>query len=493
MRLMWLIVVVGGALSVVPGPAVAAEPSPEVAPEVAPDEVAPDEVPGAQQVWTWDAFLAQIEQHHPLMQAARAGLAQFEAKMQQADWAMFPSFRFEAAATITPEVTGDALHSDANWDVVGVYAKAKLEMVQPIWTFGKITSLQRAAEAGVDVGRQAVELARWELRTRAAEAWMGRLLGKQLDAILVDGKSWLDKAEKRMERLRAEDSNEYDQLEHLRLKTRVAEFYELQANNLLLMTQATQGLRLLLERPPTEVVQLADKTFEPYAFELLPVDDYVERARRSDPQTLIARNGARAQWALADAKEAEAWPDFFFAGQVELSDATVIDDQPSSFANDPYHQRTVGGVLGLRWKLDVPQRIFQTDEARAKARMADAQAEVQADLQEFKVRQLTQELANKRELLRVYAESQKAAQGWLTATWDTYDAGFGNFRDVMDALVQFYQKKFGYLKLVFEHNLLTWRLSQAIGADIRGLARSSDRRTEGLPTAPAPTPATVTP
>ena len=73
---------------------------------------------------------------------------------------------------------------------------------------------------------------------------MGRLLGKQLDAILVDGKQWLDKAEKRMERLRAEDSNEYDQLEHLRLKTRVAEFYEVQANNLLLMTQATQGLRL---------------------------------------------------------------------------------------------------------------------------------------------------------------------------------------------------------------------------------------------------------
>jgi hypothetical protein len=40
----------------------------------------------------------------------------------------------------------------------------------------------------------------------------------------------------------------------------------------------------------------------------------------------------------------------------------------------------------------------------------------------------------------------------------------------MDALVQFYEKKFGYLKLVFEHNLVTWRLSQAVGMDIRGLA-----------------------
>ena len=461
MRLKWLFTVVVCALTIVPITrrfAAAADPAP--APE------------GSAVVWTWDAFLAYIEQHHPLMQAARAGLAQFEAKMHQADWAMFPTFRLETATTITPEVTGDALHSDSNWDVIGIYAKAKLEMVQPIWTFGKITSLQRAAEAGVDVGKQAVEIARWELRTRAAEAWMGRLLSRQLDAILVDGKQWLDKAEKRMERLRNEDSNEYDQLEHLRLKTRVAEFYELQANNLTLMTQASQGLRLLLERPANEEVQLADKTFEPYDFPLLPPDEYVAIGKGSDPQTLIANGAARAQWALADAKEAEAWPDFFFAGQIALAAAPAMEDQDSTFAHDPYHQRTVGGVLGLRWKLDVPQRIFQTDEARARARMAEAQADVQADLQEFKVRQLTQELSNKRELLRVYAESQRAAQGWLSATWDTYDAGFGSFRDVMDALVQFYQKKFGYLKLVFDHNLVTWRLSQAIGADIRRLGKA---------------------
>lgn len=475
--------VVGG-----PGVATAAEPAPP-GPPMPPAPQGPPPADKAQ-VWTWDAFLTYIEQHHPLMQAARAGLAQFEAKMHQADWAMFPTFRLEAAATITPEVTGDALHSDSNWDVIGIYAKAKLEMVQPIWTFGKITSLQRAAEAGVDVGKQAVEIARWELRTRAAEAWMGRLLGRQLDAILVDGKQWLDKAERRMERLRAEDSNEYDQLEHLRLKTRTAEFYELQANNMALMTQATQGLRLLLERPANEEVQLADKTFEPYDFPMLPPDEYVAIAKSSDPQTLIAKNGARAQWALADAKEAEAWPDFFFAGQVALAEATQMEDQDSTFAHDPYHQKTVGGVLGLRWKLDVPQRIFQTDEARAKARMAEAQADVQEDLQEFKVRQLTQELSNKRELLRVYAESQKAAQGWLTATWDTYDAGFGSFRDVMDALVQFYQKKFGYLKLVFDHNLVTWRLSQAIGADIRTLGKPV---MVAPPVAPAVTPAPTSP
>lgn len=449
-------------LSVSAGVAHAAEPTP------------------APQVWTWDAFIAQLEAHHPIMRAAREGLAQLEAKLHQADWAMFPTFNLQASATITPEVKGDALRTIDTWDKIGYFAMVKLEMVQPIWTFGKISSLQRAAEHGVDVGKQVVEVARWELRTRAAEAWLGRLLGKQLDSILVDGKQWLDKAEKRMVRLRDEDSNEYDQLEHLRLKTRFADFYELQASNLQLMTQATQGLRLLLEKPPGEDIVLADKTLEAYDYPLQTPDEYVAIARRSDPQTQIASIGAKAQWALADAKAAEMWPDIFFAGEVGYADAPLIDDQRSQFAKDPFNARTLGGVIGMRWKLDVPQRIFQTDEARARARRAEAEAEVAASLQEFKVRQLVQDLTNKRELLRIYAESQKAAQGWLTATWDTYDAGFGSFRDVMDALLQFYQKKFGYLKLVFDHNLLTWRLSQAIGADVQHLAP---------PPAPVPAPA----
>lgn len=430
-------------------------------------------------VWTWDALMTHLERHHPLMHAARAGLDELESKLSQAEWAIFPSFQLEGAATITPKVTGNALESESDWGTIGIFAKAKLDMVQPLWTFGKIGSLQRAARAGVDVGRAAIEVARWELRVRGAEAWLGRLLGGQLDAILVDGKVWIDKAEKRMERLRNEDSPDYDQLEHLRLKTRAAEFYQLQADNLLLLTQANQGLRLLLQRPASAgEIPIADDELQPYEFELLPPDEYAAIARRSDPMVLVAERTARAQDALAEAKAAEVWPDFFFAGQVSLAEASQIEDQPSIFADDPYHELSVGGVIGLRWKLDVPQRVLRADEARAKARRSRAEAEVRADLSEFKVRQLVQELTNKRELISIFAASRKAAQGWLTATWDTYDAGFGSFRDVMDALVQFYQKKFGYLQLVFEHNVLTWRLSQAIGEDVRALGAA----------APAPAP-----
>ncbi|MDP6946603.1 MAG: hypothetical protein QF464_20810, partial [Myxococcota bacterium] len=66
-------------------------------------------------------------------------------------------------------------------------------------------------------------------------------------------------------------------------------------------------------------------------------------------------------------------------------------------------------------------------------------------------------------------KSMVAARGWLTASWDLYETGFGNFKDVMDSLVQFYGKKVGYLRTVHEHNLLVVEYSRAIGHDITAL------------------------
>jgi multidrug efflux system outer membrane protein len=417
-----------------------------------------------------DALFATVERTHPLMDAARAGLDSLRARMNQADWAYFPSVRMSAGTTIVPTITGDALVSRTDWGRLGVFGDLRVEVVQPLFTFGRIDALQAAAEKGIGVGRAAVEVARWELRSRAAEAWYSTQLARELDGLLADGKEWIDKAEARMEKMRDEDSPEYDQLEHLRLKTRVAEFYELQARNEMLKETAAAGMRVLLglragESPPP----LPKGELEPVDFTPLAIADYVAIARAHDPGLQLARARAGAQDALADARAAELWPNLVILGDVRATRAPTIDEPRSIFANDPFN-RTLGAIaLGLEWRLDVPQRLFAKDEARATARRAHAEAAVQEQLMEVNVTRLAQDLLNQRSLLDVYRASRKASQGWLTATWDTYESGFGTFRDVMDALVQFYEKRIGHLQVVYNHNLALWRLSQAIGADVRAL------------------------
>ncbi len=417
---------------------------------------------------------SQVETKHPLMRAARAGLASLQAKLSQADWAYFPSFKLTAGATATPKVTGDALHSVTHTDTWGYLFTAQVQAVLPVYTFGKILSLRRAARQGVRIGQASVALARWELRYRLAQAWYGALLAAELKTILADGKKWLDKANTHMERLRDLDSDDYDQNEHLRLRARMAEFFAIEAENALLKNQSQHGLRLLTGvKAVDHEVPISARFLEPLAVPLKTAEHYVALARKHDPGMQIKRAHASAKEFLHDHKKAQVWPDLVIVGTANMATSDVIERQPSLFAVNSAHQLGVGGMVALRWNLDVPQRFLRAQEAGALAKMAALDTETAWQLTELKVRGLWQKLKNARSMITIYAKSKKAAQGWLMANWDLYDEGFGNFRDVMDALVQFYAKKFAYLQTIHDHNVLIYELSRALGHDIVKAAETS--------------------
>lgn len=416
---------------------------------------------------TWDAYIAEIERTNPLMDAAKAGLDVFAQKLKQADWAYFPSIKLDAGIVPIPKAETDSNNNTTiDWSSWGVFYQVKLTIVQPLYTFGKIASLQRAAKHGRAAGRAAVDLARWELRYRAAGAWYGRLLAEELKGIIKDGEKWLDKATKNQEKMRDEDADDYDQSEHMRLNTRVADFEVLATQNAEIMRVSSDGMRLLLGRPPGNIPKPAVNELAPIAIELQPVERYVALARKA-PGLDLARNERDARRALASNKDAELWPDIVFIGEVRLEDNTFDEDLTSG--SSLIDEFPVTGLIGMRWNLDIPRRIHIAKEAWAEARKSAKTLEVKERLSELEVRQTYQQLLNKQKLVDVFRKSQKAAQGWMQGNWDLYDAGFGNFRDVMDALVQFYSKKAGYLQQVHEFNLLVFKLSQAIGVDITTL------------------------
>ena len=427
--------------------------------------------PAAPRAVSWEELVDRVERTSPLMAAARSGLAHFEHTLSRADWAYFPSFRLDSGVAPVPSITEDAVTAavSVDWSSWGYFYRVSLTMAQPVYTFGKIAGLSEAAERGLDVGQAQVEVARWELRHRAAQAYQGALLSRELEALFVQGKAWLDKAEARMVKSRDEDSDDYNQLEHLRLKSRVADFWQMEADNKALYTTAHEGLRVLLSLPPHQPVRPKEDRLEPVSLTLASVETYLAVAERSTPRLKLARAGASAKSALADAAEAAVWPDLVVLGEVSATDSNAIEAN-GSVPGSRNLGMAAGLLLGLRWDLDVAQKLFQGRASRASAQQLAHKARAARDMMEVEVRRLHQQLTGKGRLVGITRKSMVAARGWLTASWDLYDTGFGAFKDVMDALVQFYGKKVGYLKTVHEHNLLVVELSRAIGQDITRLA-----------------------
>jgi len=411
----------------------------------------------------WHEIIDEVERTSPIMQAARAGLDALRAELSRAQWSWFPKIKMDGWIAPAPSITQSDGISVVDYDTWGLNGRLALQVVQPIYTFGKISALEHAAEHGVDMGSAKIDVARWELRHRVAQAYFGSLLASEMERILTDGKRWLEKATQRMDRLKNADSDAYDQLEHMRLKTRSAEFYNIEAQNNALKVASTEGLRVLLSRPSDDAITTAEDTLAPLNYTLKDVNAYVAMARKHAPVVRVAQGRAKAAMALADARFAEILPDLVLVGEASVAGSTHTDTQSSLFPNDPFFG---SAVLGLRWNLDVPGRLAQLDSARARSAMAGHGVEATSDQLEVQVRHLHQQLQDKWKLIDVYRRSQKAAKGWLQAAWDVYDGGFGNFRDVMDALVQYYGKRVAYLQSIYEHNLLVVEMSRAIGKDI---------------------------
>lgn len=435
--------------------------------------------------------VAVIEASHPMMYAARAGLQGLEAKLKQAQWAYFPSFELTVGIAPTPEITGDALKSTTHWDKWGYAAGARLTMVQPVYTFGKIRSLQRAGEQGIEIGDAGIDLVRLELRYRLAQAWFGVLLARENRKMIDDGREWLYKAADRMESLRDEDSDDYDQSEYLRLRSREAEFYALEAENRLLETRAVHGLRLLTgETDPTKGVPL-DEELEALEVTLTTPAQLVALAMENDPLMRINRANEQVKSYMHDHKRAQLLPDLVVLAEANAATSDVIEDQDSSFAHNAAHRLDARAIVALRWQLDVPQRIFQEREAKAFANMAAGETETSLQLAELNVRGLWQEMENVRVLIDAYKKSKTAAQGWLTTNWDLYQDGFADFNEVMDSLEQTVGKRAAYLKSVHDHNILVYALSRAVGQDISKWQRQPDPPDARPPSGGSPSPEEV--
>lgn len=431
-------------------------------------DVGPADVP-----LTLDECLRLAREQSALVVAARHNLGMFEAKLFEARWAWFPQGKIEASIGPTPAKRGNPIYGETDFDEWGPLWKVRAEAAAPIYTFGKLAGLKRAAEAGVDVAQDLVALARAEASYRVRQAYYGWLLAKDLIEIVEEGRSYLDKAERRLKKMEMEDDPEYDQVDLLRLRVYRADVEQMALEARRLEELSRFGMRLILGREedgepfdPTAQISLARVDLEPVDVELGELGTHLARAEEHEPMTRAGRAGVRARTALADVAEAGLYPDFYVGGYISYSGSPVADPQDSPFAYDPWNSWFGGAAVGVRYTIDIPQKVARWRQALAEAAYTEQIARIAASRAALDVEKAYREAVDMKHLLSVFRRAQRAARSWLMAKSDLYDAGFGELKEVTDALVEFYKRKLGYLQGIYEFNMAVARLSQTTGADL---------------------------
>jgi outer membrane protein TolC len=296
-----------------------------------------------------------------------------EVALARSDLAIAQALRIvpNASATViagpTPEARGNVVNSpdsSRSLDGLGPFGRIDVQVVQPLFTWGRLDAASEAATAGVEARTDMVRDTANLVQLRVVQLYWGAALARQLLVIAAEVKKSLATAGKRItESLEKADgtvllSDRY----RIDLFRAVLEAREADAQNGL--DQARIGLAAIIGLEPQTLVLKDEPLSETGG--ALPAEAaalaYAE-SQRPDLQALDSAIAARG--AEVKAAEAEMLPQFFAGGFFTFGYAPNRDIQTNPWVRDDVNLLAGGVVVGFRQDLAFPMLVAKVRQARA--------------------------------------------------------------------------------------------------------------------------------
>ncbi|HEY2746070.1 MAG TPA: TolC family protein, partial [Polyangia bacterium] len=355
--------------------------------------------PAAARRYTLAELIAKVNASYPGVQAAREGVESADAQLSQANRQWWPTGQLTFGLTGAPDVrctdpvTGQAwnapgtggneqraLNNCTNTNVVdlrsgeqvlpvhGVAFNLGINLVQPLYTFGKIEAAKRAAAAGIDVARAQVDKDRADATFNVTRAYWLLKWGRAAHDTLDDGidklKDWVKKMNDEIDK--GKSTYTENDLVRIKLALDTAELSALDVDKAIEL--GLSGVRMLTDEPDADIDDSELDITDP---EQQPLGWFEDAARVHRPEARMIAAGLRASRAGRDLQFANLMPDVGLALSFTYALATSVDNPENAFLNHP-NALGAGLALVIRYNLDVPQRLANRSKAVADDRVAIA-------------------------------------------------------------------------------------------------------------------------
>ncbi len=431
-------------------------------------------------VLTLQQLVTMALKYSPEVRAKKSEVELAEEQKAEARGYYFPQFDALVLGGLAPNAdlpyvrNGTIVYPDPKYRAhgVNVFGRLEFQLVQPLYTFGKIAYRDRAAAKNVKVKEAGVVAKKGDVMFQVAQAYYGLILSQQGKEAVQDAQAYLTDARRRAKRLleiRSPHARESD-LYRLAVYEGGVEKFGAQAEEGAKV--AYQALKALIGYGPDQNFQvprdLPAPTQAPFH-----LGHYIQEALDLRPEFTQLKEGLVARQLLVDAAKADQLPSFFAMVSGVFAGAPGRDTDPSPFHEDYYNTYSAGPMLGMKWHFDF-------GITRAKIRQA------QAELQQLKETQKTALMGIPVEVGQAYAkvqENYKASAGleksyvnarrWLVTAFSNFDMGIGMMDDIFQAFEKYGAFRGDYLLALYQYNLATAELEKATGGYRRSLAAAA--------------------
>ncbi|RYF11350.1 MAG: TolC family protein [Deltaproteobacteria bacterium] len=401
---------------------------------------------------------------------ARAKVVEYEARLRLIESVYWPKLNAMAFAAPTPTVKGNGYDRDyrmkydqlSDW---GPYFNLEMQVVQPLYTFGRAEAGATAAQEQAQVERARLQAVRSAVAMQVRRLYYAHLFARSILPTLQQAIKILEGARARAETLYEAGTGEVTQVELAKLDYGLSE-----ARRFALMARdgaalAAVALKHTMGMKESVAIEVADRTMPPMpaADRGLALHAQIDAARVGRPewaQLTHGRNAARA-WALAEARA--NYPVLFLAGQLRYgwTDKRERDTNPWHFDN--YNTLSGGLALGFKFDLDPMLATAKSSIAKAVGKQVEAMAQEAETGIDLQVRQAHDDVARARESVAISQAGFLATRQWMTSAATAYQSGMGEARDLLEGLAAYVQAKRALLESLQSFHTAAAELRLAMG------------------------------
>lgn len=423
-------------------------------------------------------------------------LDEFEAKREQAewkkyraDWARVP--KLESLTTVAPvpdNADPDRLQRNygeiSNFNI-GPFVNERVDLIVPIYTFGRLKTLRELADLGIDVAELKKEEAQLNAIFQVKRAYYGLQLSRAFSPILEEGDDRIDKQLQEMEDARDFGEAEFETEDLRKLQIFAAEVDSRIVDNEKLEQLSTAGLQYLAELEAEELdVGRLDTDSEPV--DLAQFDDYLQAAKRHRPDLRQLNRAVEARELQVRLEKRNFYPNLFAATGLRVGWSTEstarqrvcrgdgpggpcenVDDLWARPDSDPLNRFSINVGVGLRWKFDFVGQRGKLKERQAQLRALEAQRRRALGGVEIEIRKKYSDAYDQRKKIEINDRRLEAARRWRNQMGLTMESvagqDFDDMEDALDPLKAFYKAKADALEARFQYAVARAALAQAVG------------------------------
>lgn len=392
---------------------------------------------------------------------------------------ILPSIELSTAHGLIPGVyspdgnPSGQLYLDPNlendWENWAVFTQGEISALQPILTWGAISKAIQAARSGAEAAVFEYKSEEQKYIMQLTELYYARLFSMELERLIDDARSTLNQAERQLENMREEGDPDLEEAD-------VYQFYIFKYEFEMQVDEVRENSKFLNNAWKIALGIDNNVTLLPQINFLDPLNSDIRGVAFYEQQALMQRNellGLEAAGRAADYGKEIAqtafYPTLFLGLNARLAYTPNRPRQTNPFIRNTTNYQSLAFGFTFRQNLNFSQNRNQLQRADLQAKQVREFRDAAADGIRLEVNDRYRDVRIAESRLLNTEKAYQMSNEWLRNEQIDYDLGFGDVKNLVDAVKKNLELEVTYKQRIHEYNLRMARLWHASGLSLEEL------------------------